>query len=157
MDILRMLKGLLTRAKIKSVNDTGDVQTVMLEGRHGETYSDVERQQPFGFTANPPAETEALLAKVGAVPGYPLALGGGSSSRTKGLASGESSHYDSHGHSVQLKSDRVFINGNGDILYLGADGLPVVNGVVIGTGIDPFTGVTYHALGNFSATTRASS
>lgn len=51
-------------------------------------------------------------------------------------------------------ADRISLPA--DKLELGAEGLnPAINGVVLGGGVDPFTGATYAALGNASFTVMA--
>lgn len=54
---------------------------------------------------------------------------------------------------VRVKADRVTVEAG--LIEHGARGLGVSDGVVHGTGIDPFTGLTYTALGSVSDVVRA--
>lgn len=70
---------------------------------------------------------------------------------------------DVHVHTTGGGKVHVKVEGAGDVvievdtgkIHLGASGLLVTDGVVHGTGIDPFTGVTYSVLGNTSGVVRA--
>jgi hypothetical protein len=52
-----------------------------------------------------------------------------------------------------LKAETIQLNG--EVVELGGIDVPTINGVVVGSGIDPFTGATYFSLGSVSRRVKA--
>jgi phage gp45-like len=102
------LKTLISRALITSVDDTTEMQTVQVSGCSGESI-DAERVQPYGLSANPPVDSEALVTYPSAdhEQGVIFACDCGQW-RIKGLKSGEVALYSQYEQKVLLKN-------NGDI------------------------------------------
>lgn len=129
---------------------------------------DGRRIFPFGIRSRPPKGVEAVWIAVtgGSANGV---IVGAESSRfgPSDLADGESCFYNKvNGCEIRLKADgSVNIkDGGGTTLTLPGDGTvhigdgtltATVNGVVVGSGIDPFTGATYAALGSASVNVMA--
>jgi phage gp45-like len=107
----------LTRATLVEVNDSGTQQTLRLRGMAGESFSDVYRLQPHGFSSVPPAGAEGILLRMGETERM-LALGfEGKAIRPKGNAAETSSVY---GKKIVIEGEEIEIKGNvritGDIL-----------------------------------------
>lgn len=157
-----MVRGVVTRAVVSAINDGGGLQVLQLRGPAEVTWDGVERLQNYGLTSNPPAGGEALALRVGGASDHVVVLAVESREyRVQGLASGEVCLYDDQGQRVTIYRDRVEVEAPNVVVKsadveLGSGGLLPTDGVVQGTAIDPFTGMTQAALGNASGTVKAS-
>lgn len=98
----------IARGVIESVNDSGGIQTIKSSFLAGENRDGVERFQNFGFTSNPPANSECVAVFVGGNREHGLIVAlDDRASRLKGLAPGESAQYNASGDKWHLKA-----NGN---------------------------------------------
>lgn len=151
----------IARAVVSLVSDSGLWQSLQLRVLKDETLDDVERVQQYGFTSVPKAPSAA-----GAAEAVVVFMGDRSSGvviavddrryRLKSLAAGEVAIYDDLGQKVHLTRTKIVIKPKvGNTVEIGDEGLGALDGVVHGSGIDPFTGLTYTALGNASAVVKA--
>jgi phage gp45-like len=115
---------------------------------------DIQRAQPFGLSSVPHQGAESLVLNIGPDQSVAVVV---SDTRyeIRGLVAGEVALHDAHGHSVRLTADGIVIVTGGDAVSVqalaSAPSGATHSGVVHGTGIDPFTGLTYFALGNTTA------
>lgn len=97
---------MITRAVIETVNDTGEMQLVKVNLLAGETRSDVERFQNFGFTSVPPNGAECVAIAVGGNRDHLIVIAADDrASRIVGLLKGESVQYNANGDKIHLKAD----------------------------------------------------
>ena len=95
---------MVLRALVTIVDDTTTIQSVQATALAGEIISDVERFQNFGFSSNPPANSEALIVFVGGAREHPIMLGvENRATRKKNLEIGESIQYTADGTFIHLK------------------------------------------------------
>lgn len=94
----------ISRAVIKTVTDTAGVQLVKVELLQGEFRENIERFQEFGFSSNPPADSEAVAVFVGGNREHGIIIGcDNRATRFKSLASGEMAIYTDDGTHIHLK------------------------------------------------------
>lgn len=99
----------VARAVVKNVDDTQKVQLLQLAILDGETRDDVELFGQYGFTSNPPDDSEAVILCVGGRRDHPLAIGVENRQyRIKNLGRGEVAVYNDTGATIVFKA-------NGDI------------------------------------------
>ena len=111
-DLTQQLRGLLQRAVVGAVDDTGDVQTVDLHTGDDVGRSLVEVHQPYGLSSLPPeAQPLTMVMAVGGDQGHQVALHLWSVHRFGKLAPGEVALYDWGGNRLHLKA-----GGNVDLL-----------------------------------------
>lgn len=82
----------VTRAKIGAVDDSGDAQTVKVEGYRAETFTEVRRSQPHGFSSNPPDGSVGEFLRLGSSDRLVM-IGAETPSRPKDLPRGASAIY----------------------------------------------------------------
>lgn len=145
--------GLLARAVVKLVNAARKLQALQVSVHAGEVRDDVEQFEPYGMTAHPFSGAEALVIPVGGSADHTVAIVVADRRyRVKGLAEGEVCIYDDQGQRVHLTRSGIVIKSG--LIELGDGGLTPTDGLVHGSGIDPFTGATYFSLGNASSVVR---
>lgn len=117
-----------------------------------------EHFEPYGFTSRAGAGAEAIVLHVGGDEEHPVVICVADRRyRLTGLESGEVAIHDDQGQKVVLERSRIVIQAKAGqtVEVTDEDGnLLATDGVVHGTGIDPFTGQTYAALGNVSSVLR---
>ena len=159
------MTALIVRAVVSRVDDALAGQGLQVRALENEAL-EVEHRLPYGFTAVPlPPDVDARGAEA-----VVLFLGGSRSHglaiavsdrrhRLTGLTDGEVAIYDDLGQRVHLLRGKVLIQCDaGNVVEVGAGGvLTAVNGVVTGTALDPYTGLTQFVLGNASTVVRAES
>ncbi len=142
----------VARGVVQLINDGKKLQLLQVGVLAGEDGDDAEHHQSYGFSSVPLAGAEAVLVYPNGDRSHPLAIAVSDRRyRPAGGAPGEVTVYNNAGAKVTLRA-----NGDielqpgplGKVIAAGAN--PVTEGVVVGTGIDPFTGLTYTALGNAS-------
>lgn len=105
-EIALQLRGLISRAVVKSSADTTESQTVNVRIRAGHDATEVEVLQPFGFASRPPANGLVVLLAVGGDQGDMVALPAGSPGNRMGnLAEGEAAIYGILGNRFHAKAD----------------------------------------------------
>lgn len=113
--IYRTLLLVFGRGRVTLVDDSGPVQRAQVRFGALEIIDDLPVPHDFGFTSNPPADSDALAAFVGGDRTKGLVVSIGSQQyRMKNLKSGEMAIYDSIGQSVYLSKTGIVINGNGN-------------------------------------------
>src|SRR4051812_440880 len=69
------VQNLVARAVVTQVDDTKKLQLLQLAVLDGETRDLCERFQEYGYTANPPVNSEAVVIFVGGSREHPLVVG----------------------------------------------------------------------------------
>jgi phage baseplate assembly protein V len=99
---------MIGRAVIAAAKDANGVQQVQVSALAGESMDKVERFQNFGFTANPPANTEAIFVCLGGNRDNMVIIATDNRAlRLQGLAVGESAQYDKDGNYIKLKTGGI--------------------------------------------------
>lgn len=114
--IIRALKSrimsMVGKAIIHAVNDDSGLQLIKMSMLKDEVRSDVERVQSYGFSGNPPLNSEAVYFSIGGDKDNCIILNIDSAKyRIKGLKSGEVAIYsmfngENDEHSIILKKDK---------------------------------------------------
>ena len=109
-NMLRPLKNriytTITRGIIETANDFNGMQVVKVNLLAGEARSDVERFQNFGFSSNPPTNSECVALAIGGNRDHLIIIvADDRTSRITGLKEGESVQYNSNGDKMHLKND----------------------------------------------------
>jgi phage gp45-like len=88
------IKSLLVRGQTILANDSNGIQTLRMSALFGEVRSNVERLQDYGFTANPPPDSDVAAFCVGGNRDHLLAIKVDNRTlRKKNLLPGESALY----------------------------------------------------------------
>lgn len=100
------LLNLVARAVVQLVDDSNGLQTLQLSVLDGETRSDIERLQQYGFTSVPFKGAEACVLFVGGRRDHGIAVAvDDREHRLKGLEEGEVALYHKDGAKVHFKAD----------------------------------------------------
>lgn len=100
---------MITRAIIETVKDDDGMQIVKLNLLAGESRDDVERFQNFGFSSNPPVDSECVVIAPGGNRDHLIVIvADDRKTRIKDLAKGESVFYNAAG-------DKLILKANGDL------------------------------------------
>jgi phage gp45-like len=130
--IERIYRGMLLafgRGRIKFVDDSGAVQTAQVYFSKLETIDDIPVPHDFGFTSNPPADSDAFASFLGGNRKNGIVVSVGSQQyRLKNLNSGEMAIYDSVGQSVYLSKTGIVVNCAG--LPMTVNGNVQINGTL---------------------------
>jgi phage baseplate assembly protein V len=106
--ITRKIGSMICCALIKSVEDGGKIQLLKLNMYQDETKDKVERIQEFGFTSNPPDDSEAVVLFIGGNRSHGIVVAtDGSKYRIKNLERGGVALYNSNGDKVVLTKDKI--------------------------------------------------
>nr|WP_298797415.1 phage baseplate assembly protein V [uncultured Acetobacter sp.] len=109
-DLYMSLRGLISRAVVRDLDDTGSNQTVTLDTHYGRTRGKVPVHFPFGFSSHVPHDG-AVTAVVAAGGDHadPIALppSNPSASRMGNLAEGETVLYDAVGQKIYLTEGKI--------------------------------------------------
>lgn len=92
----------VTRGKIVSVDDSGDGQTVTVEGYRGERFSEVLRGQSHGFSSHPPVGAVGHFLRLGSSDRL-VAIGHETPSRPRSIPPGAGVLYDASGNLIFAK------------------------------------------------------
>lgn len=145
------LRGMIRRLVVKLTQATGLWQLLGFEDADGneELLNDVETFPGIGFSSRPKAgsRAEVVVVRIGGESGHPVIVATRDRSIEISLEEDETAIFNSTGTVVKITKD--------GIVELGGVGLFPTDGVVHGTGVDPFTGVQYFNLGSTSAIVRA--
>lgn len=103
----RRVKLMVNRAVVNLVDDSQNLQILQVGLRADELLDDVERFGQYGFTSNPPANSEAVVVAVGGALDHPIAVAvEDRNTRPTDLAEGESCLYTAqNGKRVYNKAD----------------------------------------------------
>lgn len=127
----------VTRARIVSVNDSGEHQRLVIAGHAGERFSEVVRGQSHGFTSNPPEGSVGYFLRMGSSDRL-FAIGYETPDRPKGLPPGGKALYDSSGKVLKfIPGDKMDFDAAGqDVVIRNAKSVSIVGSkeVVLGAG-----------------------
>lgn len=93
----------LTRGSLSAVDDAGATQFITVKGFRDETFAQVRRAQPHGFSSNPPLGAVGDFIRLGSSDRL-VALGFETADRPKSLPAGASVLYDSSGNLIFAKA-----------------------------------------------------
>jgi phage baseplate assembly protein V len=112
--LARRILLMMARGSITLVDDTKPVQMLQLRINGLELISDIPRFIEYGFTSNPPAGTQAVVAMKNGDRNDGIVIATSNAKyRMKGLATGEVAIYDDSGQSVYLSAAGIVVNGGG--------------------------------------------
>jgi phage baseplate assembly protein V len=131
MDVSRYLRPLVSRvgnmiapARVIAVDDSTRMQSLQIQLAEGEVRGEVERPQPYGFTAHPLTDAEATVVCVGGRRDHCVVIAVDDRRyRLKGLAQGEVALYTDQGDKIVL--------GRGGTITITASSKVVVNAPLV--------------------------
>lgn len=96
----------ITRGIIEAVNDSDGMQVVKVNLLAGEARDEIERFQNFGFSSNPPTDSECVAVAIGGNRDHLIIIvADDRASRPTGIAKGESVQYNKNGDKMHLKNE----------------------------------------------------
>ncbi|MBB3256856.1 phage baseplate assembly protein V [Paraburkholderia bannensis] len=102
----RNVDSIVGRGRVKYVNDSGVVQVIQVQMNGLETADNRYRVAEFGFTSNPPIDSDVIALHVAGERSAGAVIGTNhQSSRPTGLEAGESMIYSQDGKQVYLTAD----------------------------------------------------
>ena len=110
--------GHLRRVALKKVDDSGEQQLVDADGLASESFRQMVRVQPHGFSSNPPLDSEGMVLALGGRSDRAMVLGlEDPKTRQRDLPIGTSVLYDDQGSVVYVKGkDGIIVNAaKGDV------------------------------------------
>lgn len=107
--LLRRLRVLIDRTVLHRVGHRGRVRVLQISSRADSPLDEVEHIEPYGFTSQPLAGAEAIVAKPGGNAGRALVLLVNDRRHRIVVGEGEVAIYTHQGDMVQLKSDRSIL------------------------------------------------
>lgn len=117
----RKILSMIGKALIEAVNDNTKLQTVKISLLKDELADEVDRVQNFGFTSNPPVNSEAVAISAGGDRGNMIVIVvDNSETRLTGLESGESAIYNAFETFIKLLKDKKIII-QGDNIFIGGE------------------------------------
>lgn len=103
----------ISRGKVKTGDDTGDVQRLQIKLGDNEVRDNTLRMAEFGFASMPPVGADVVVLFVGGDRSNGVIIATGDiASRMKNMKPGESAIYDSQGKQIYLSQDGLVINAN---------------------------------------------
>lgn len=151
-DLARRVRHLVSRGAVNALDATTKLQGIAAKIA-GVDIPLAEHFEPYGFTARPRGGAEAIVLHVGGDEEHPIVICVADRRyRLTTLESGEVALYDDQQQAVILARDGIVIRCNGGVGSVRVVGevsasLGATDGVVHGSGIDPYTGQTYASLG----------
>lgn len=155
--LVTRMANIAARAVVHLVDDAKKLQLVQLGVEAEEdTGPDAEYHQPYGFSSVPLPGAEAVVVFPNGDREHPLVVSvSDRRHRPRDGEPGEVTMYSHTGAKAVFKANgdvEVTAAPGGKIIFQGATTTgPTSEGVVVGTGIDSFTGSTYNVLGNASS------
>jgi phage baseplate assembly protein V len=138
----------VARAVVQLADDSTKLQLLQLGVLADETVDGAEHHQPYGFSSVPLAGAEAVVVFPCGDRSHPLVIA--ASDRRYRPTGGEPGQVTMHHYSGSVVTMRengdIEVTAVGNTIFHGAAVGPTGEGVVVGTGIDPFTGQTYNVL-----------
>lgn len=119
----------LRRGTLTKIDDSGSQQIIKnLTGMKTESFEDVYRPQPHGFTSHPPKDSEGVFLSLGGRSDRLLFLGGEhKDKRIKDLPEGGACLYDADGNIVRVVKDDMQIKHEKKIVQaVGGDNGPSI-------------------------------
>lgn len=127
------LRGMVSRAVVRLVNDATKLQALQVTLLADQTPDDAEHFQHYGLSSVAHPGAEGIALAVGGNTGHTVVINVDDRRyRFKGLASGEVALYDDLGHVVHLTRSGIVIDGAGHPITM--QGNLVVNGTVVASG-----------------------
>lgn len=108
--IKNMINGVRSsfRALVKRVNAGTPTAKIQVDALAGETGQDFELMQSFGFTSNPPVDTQAVVLALGGKTSHSVIIATENGAyRVKSLQSGEVAIYNQDGAKITLKKGKI--------------------------------------------------
>lgn len=119
---------MITRALLETADDSDGMQVVKLNLLAGEARDKVERFQNFGFTSNPPANSECVALAIGGNRDHLIVVvADDRASRVKGLNTGESAFYRNNTNKLVFKDSGNLEGEIGENLELALKKLKIEN------------------------------
>ncbi len=138
----------VARAVVQLVDDETKLQLLQVGVLSDETIDGAEHHQPYGFSSVPLTGAEAVVVFPNGDRSHPIVIA--ASDRRYRPTGGEPGQVTMHHYSgskvTMLESGDIEVTAAGKTIFHGAATGPAGEGVVVGTGVDPFTGQTYNAL-----------
>lgn len=159
--VLGALANLARRAVVRAVDTDSKQGIAQVEVTANETADGAEIFQHYGFASAPPVGCEAIVVRLGATAEGQVILATAYRQKRPAMGPNEAAIWDLDGQIVALRSDRIQILPKAvagvpvNIVEIGGPDLTLVDGVVTGLAIDPFTGQTQAVLQNASRYVRA--
>ncbi|MDN7814918.1 phage baseplate assembly protein domain-containing protein [Burkholderia vietnamiensis] len=115
----RRVMSALARGLVKVVNDSGGIQLMQVKFNPLQTNDNLPRCAEYGFTSNPPEDSDAVVAFAGGDRSNGVVIATGNAKyRMKQMATGEVAIHDNIGQSVYLTATGIVINGGGNPLTI---------------------------------------
>lgn len=153
------LANIAARAVVRLVKDATNLQSLQLGVLADEDIDDAENFQQYGFSSVPMPGAEAVAVFPNGDRGHPLVIATADRRyRPTGRAPGEVTLYTKEGDEIHFAAGhiiRIKTTGSVEIGFAPGETPGPLDGVVHGSGIDPWTGQTYTALQNASAVVKA--
>lgn len=112
--LLRRSLMMIGRGRVNTVNDSGPVQTVQVQLGATEIADNIPRLAEYGFTSNPPAQTDCLVVFLRGERSSGVIVGtNNQTARKKAIAVGEVAIYDNQGQFIHITRAGIVINGAG--------------------------------------------
>jgi len=148
-EVARRLVGLVSRGRLKFVDDSAAVQKVQVRVITGVLQDNVPRLAEYGFQSRPPADADAVLVYLGGNSSDGVVIATGHQTyRVRGLAEGEVCLSDNHGQKLYLSQGGIRIEGaslpvqinTSSTLTINASGGATLNGNLAVNGNTTFAG-----------------
>jgi phage baseplate assembly protein V len=111
----RRVMSALAQGLVKVVNDSAGIQLMQVKFNPLQTIDNLPRCAEYGFTSNPPEDSDAVVAFAGGDRSNGVVIATGNSKyRMTQLATGEVAIHDNIGQSVYLTATGIVINGGGN-------------------------------------------
>ncbi len=106
----RRVAGMISRAIVEAVDDDSQIQSLQVSGLDDELLDEIERPQPYGFSAHPHPGAEGVLLAVGGTRSHGLMIMVDDRRyRLRSMQPGEVAIYDDQGQAVHLKRDGMLV------------------------------------------------
>lgn len=113
------LRGVIDRVALKETDDSGTQQLVRATGLAGEEFRRALRAEPHGFHSHPPVGSEGVVLLGGARRDRPVIIGLEHKDHCpRDLEAGEAVLYDDKGQVVFLKTNRINIHSQRDVIHI---------------------------------------
>lgn len=115
----RRVMSALARGLVKVVNDSAGIQIMQVKFNPLQTIDNLPRCAEYGFTSNPPEDSDAVVAFAGGDRSNGVVIATGNAKyRMKQLATGEVAIHDNIGQSVYLTASGIVIRAGGNPLTI---------------------------------------
>lgn len=101
------------RGRIQLVDDTGNVQMIQIVFGPLQNLNKVPRIGEYGFSSNPPEQSDCIVVCIAGDPGKGVVVGTNSQQfRMRNLQLGESALHDNRGQHVYLSANGIVVEGS---------------------------------------------